>query len=247
MNTFANTALLRLALVSLLAITHAAWFPGASPAADAKAPAQPSSDDDLLEGFNEPGKPSGTSSNPKALAPDKATGDVVPSAAPPTDGEDIGRQGEDPLLAIERRMRTIQQRLASQRSDATTQELQAQAVRDLELLLAQLQTQQPPPGSPQASQDPPKDRGDKSAAAAGNSDTPGDNPATNSTDKTKPRASQTAEKTDIRDLTRRIWGQLPAKTQEQMLQSAGQRVLPKYEQTIEKYFRRLVEEDVSQP
>ena len=41
------------------------------------------------------------------------------------------------------------------------------------------------------------------------------------------------------------WGHLPAKTREQMLQNSPERFLPQYELMIEKYYKRLAEEQSS--
>jgi len=44
-----------------------------------------------------------------------------------------------------------------------------------------------------------------------------------------------------------VWGQLPAKAREQMMQSPPEKFLPKYELLTEKYFKRLAEEQKESP
>ena len=49
------------------------------------------------------------------------------------------------------------------------------------------------------------------------------------------------------ELLKRVWGLLPEKDREQMRQAAGDEFLPEYESLIIRYFRRLAEEESSQP
>ncbi|MEX2316095.1 MAG: hypothetical protein WD669_03015 [Pirellulales bacterium] len=51
-----------------------------------------------------------------------------------------------------------------------------------------------------------------------------------------------AEKADRDEIVKRLWGQLPERSREQMLQSFSGEFLPKYELELEKYYRRLAEE-----
>ena len=44
-----------------------------------------------------------------------------------------------------------------------------------------------------------------------------------------------------------VWGQLPAREREQMLQSPPEQFLPKYELLLEKYYKRLAEEQKRRP
>ncbi len=63
-------------------------------------------------------------------------------------------------------------------------------------------------------------------------------------------ASSQAEKpdmADMRDLLKGVWGQLPERQREQMLQSYEEQFLPKYEQMIADYFRSLAEEEPRKP
>ena len=44
-----------------------------------------------------------------------------------------------------------------------------------------------------------------------------------------------------------VWGQLPAREREQMLQSPPEQFLPKYELLLEKYYKRLADEQQHRP
>ena len=51
-----------------------------------------------------------------------------------------------------------------------------------------------------------------------------------------------AEADQARELMKNLWGQLPVRDRNQLLQSAPDEFLPKYELLIEQYYRRLAEE-----
>ena len=46
----------------------------------------------------------------------------------------------------------------------------------------------------------------------------------------------------MKDLMRRIWGQLPDKVRDEMQAPMSEKFLPKYERLIEEYYKRLAEE-----
>ena len=49
------------------------------------------------------------------------------------------------------------------------------------------------------------------------------------------------------ELVKDLWGQLPQRMREQLLQSSDDEFLPKYRQELEEYFRALAEEQAKQP
>ena len=51
----------------------------------------------------------------------------------------------------------------------------------------------------------------------------------------------------MKDLFRRIWGNLPDKLREEMQASLSEQFLPKYERLIEEYYKRLAEEQSGGP
>ena len=55
------------------------------------------------------------------------------------------------------------------------------------------------------------------------------------------------DKGAVDEMVKALWGQLPARSREQMLQSFTDEFLPKYELEIEQYYRRLSEEQSTQP
>ncbi len=51
----------------------------------------------------------------------------------------------------------------------------------------------------------------------------------------------------LNEMVKALWGQLPERSREQMLQSFSDEFLPKYELEIEQYYRRLSEEQGQAP
>jgi hypothetical protein len=67
-----------------------------------------------------------------------------------------------------------------------------------------------------------------------------------STDEPQPPADGQAKLADREALIKQLWGHLPERSREQMLQSFSGEFLPKYELELEKYYRRLAEEEARQ-
>jgi hypothetical protein len=63
-----------------------------------------------------------------------------------------------------------------------------------------------------------------------------------STDEQKPPGDARTELADRTELIKQLWGHLPEREREQMLQSFSGEFLPKYELELEKYYRKLAEE-----
>src|SRR5262249_13652138 len=60
-------------------------------------------------------------------------------------------------------------------------------------------------------------------------------------------AKEQTETTDVKDILRRLWGNLPDKGRDEMQGSVCERFLPKYERLIEDYYKRLAEERPAGP
>jgi TolA-binding protein len=226
--------------------------PGAAPLADDLLTDGTTSDldDQLLDGAGPakapPGKPP-ASGPPKATPPAKKPAEGPPPAA--TDDEDV-----DPLTRISRQMRTLERRLETLRKEdaAQTRELQEQIVAELTQLIKQLEERQssqqssnsatpPPPGAAerksvrQPGAGPGRGAGEEKRAARESTERAG------KSEKVPPSAEE------LRGLMKDVWGQLPAHQREQMLQSPPEQFLPKYELLLEKYYRRLAEQERHKP
>lgn len=67
--------------------------------------------------------------------------------------------------------------------------------------------------------------------------------ARDSSDRTQSNQSRQVERRDIDDMVKQLWGHLPERARQQMLQSFTGEFLPEYELEIEKYYQRLAEEE----
>jgi hypothetical protein len=121
--------------------------------------------------------------------------------------------------------------------------VQKQVVAHLDELIAQLskqcqggQCEQPGQSQQQSQRSQPK----PSQASKGSGR--GKSPARDSSDPLNRASAQPADKADIDAVVKDLWGHLPQRSREQMLQSFSTEFLPKYELEIEQYYRRLSEE-----
>jgi hypothetical protein len=169
-------------------------------------------------------------------------------------GEDIGQpSGPLPLVRVRQGMQQAERLLNPPLTATNAQSLnqagavQQQVVKHLDELIAELSKQcqacrpggqQSQSGQTQASQKQ-QQAGQSSATAAR-----GSTAAQDSTTRLGQSTGQPAanDKTDIDNLMKALWGHLPDRNREQMLQSFSHEFLPKYELEIEEYYRRLSEE-----
>jgi hypothetical protein len=66
--------------------------------------------------------------------------------------------------------------------------------------------------------------------------------ARDSTDRLDGSSAKPVDKGEVNAMVKALWGHLPERSREQMLQSFSDEFLPKYELEIEQYYRRLSEE-----
>ena len=78
----------------------------------------------------------------------------------------------------------------------------------------------------------------KPGASAGS----GRTAARDSTDRLDRSSAKPVDKGEVNEMVKALWGHLPERSREQMLQSFSDEFLPKYEIEIEQYYRRLSEE-----
>ena len=125
--------------------------------------------------------------------------------------------------------------------------VQQGVVSDLDQLIASLSKQcqcqggqcdKPP--QPNANSQPKP--GSKPGAATAKSQAP----ARDSTDRLNSTAAQPADKGNVDEAVKKLWGNLPERSREQMLQSFSDEFLPQYQLEIEQYYRRLSEEQGGQ-
>jgi hypothetical protein len=211
-------------------------------------------DDALLKGADQPAEqpqqPASAQSKPKAADPvakpsdgptldDRLLGDP--------DGEDIGvATSQDPLVPIGRRMLTVKSRLIQQKLDGETTQLQQKIIADLAALMQECKKQCQGGGSPKPGSKPGKGgKGAKSGnspATQAASDT-----ARNRSDKLRQHNAQSGDRGSLVNAMKESWGSLPEHARKHLSNVNTTVFLPKYELMLEKYFKRLSEQDTSQP
>lgn len=187
-------------------------------------------------------------------------GQEMPERELPPEGPEPGHPAEaagdrdDPLARVGRRMRSVEERLLRRAGGGETTDLQRQIVAELDELLKQMSRRQsgggqsnrpapekqgsrrskPEPGGEQPQQ------GGANRSGSGGQGAPGDSPAQDATDALANRAAERPAPADRQELLKDLWGHLPERVREQMLQASMDQFLPKYQLLIEEYFKRLI-------
>jgi hypothetical protein len=178
----------------------------------------------------------------------EALGEGLPDAL----GEDVGKTSpaDDPFAPLERigaQMRSAERLLADVDASGRASRLQLEIVQDLTALIQEAQRRKresqqggkTAPGSQRSSAQP-------QGSGAEQTGREGDQPAADSTDVLRQNGSGGSTASDSRAMREQVfknlWGHLPQRVREQMLQSQDDEFLPKYELEIEQYFRRLAED-----
>jgi hypothetical protein len=169
-------------------------------------------------------------------------------------GEDIGQpRGALSLERVRVDMQRAQSMIAAKNAAAGAPDLkqagdvQQQVVAQLDKLIAELSKQckncQGSSSSSSQSQTPKqasqKKPGGKSSTMPGR----GQTAARDSTDRLGPANRRLLDQGDVERMVKDLWGHLPERSREQMIQSFSEEFLPEYELEIEEYYRRLSEDD----
>jgi hypothetical protein len=162
-------------------------------------------------------------------------------------GDAAEKESDNPLLEIARKMRDAERRLDQHDAGPTTQIVQKEIVDDLEKLIDQARKAAKQPAGGQSRSQPVASRqpvGQPSTGGEPQGGQPNDRPAADSTQ--RPRAAndrpRQVDVEQVQAIIKELWGELPEREREQMLESPPEEFLPKYELLIEEYFRRLSEE-----
>ncbi|HEY4309883.1 MAG TPA: hypothetical protein VGN12_10565 [Pirellulales bacterium] len=163
--------------------------------------------------------------------------------------------GRDPLARLRQQMRDVEGKIAQRRADRDTLDRQTQIVKSIDDLIRQAQNQRQSGG--QSSQSGSTGKGAQQTTKrreslqphrrTGESSDMSDAPARQSTKKTREQQAEKPDMANMRDLLKGVWGQLPERQREQMIQSYEEQFLPKYEQMIADYFRSLAEGTPGKP
>ena len=171
------------------------------------------------------------------------------------DGQNAPTEGDEsnPLVRLNRQMRQVESLIAQSKLDPATQQLQQKIVHDLEELIKKMQQQKSSSSaSAQRSGQQKTARRDQVAqpgAEQGKAGTQNaDQPAKDSSTQLRQRQAQRPDLDQLQDLLGKgVWGQLPPKVRDQMLQSSIDQFLPKYELLIEEYFKAIATAGQNKP
>ena len=220
--------------------------------APAKKTVQPALDDALLNELdNELLEGAGSLKNrtqPKP-APDSPPNEEQPPAQPPIDGEDVGQPSHDndPLVHISDEMRSAETLIPKTSKREHAEQLQRQIIKELTQLVEQAERQQAQQQASSSKQGSAKKSAKRQGVkqpkpSAGNPAKNSSKPAQDSTDELRQSDSVAPDPELVKGLMKNSWGHLPPHAREQMLQSSPERFVPQYELMIEKYYKRLAEE-----
>lgn len=180
---------------------------------------------------------------PSAKPMTEPAGADLPSLDQAGRGEDLGAESSDPFLVIGRQMRTAEELIGRRDASAVTRRIQQQIVEDIERLIEQMNKQCAGAQNASSRQSAIAEKQAKPGGKAGSGEHPGTSkPARDSETQVGQRDSSDARLTQMMETLRQVWGHLPARVREQMQSGMAEEFLPKYEQLIEQYYRRLADE-----
>jgi hypothetical protein len=168
--------------------------------------------------------PGVASAAPEAAARSTASGEDL--------GAEPGGQSGDGLASVEQRMHQAQSVLAARDISGKASATQQEAVDKLDSIITQLQKQcekcggqcSKPPGATSKPSKPTAKRGGKPGETVGVA---------------KSQAAGLVDRAAVSNLIRDIWGGLPERQREELLQPLSDEFLPEYAEDIEEYFRSL--------
>ncbi|MBI3836802.1 MAG: hypothetical protein HY288_02560 [Planctomycetia bacterium] len=170
---------------------------------------------------------------------------------PSDTGEDIGGPAHDadPLVHISQEMRSVESLISGQTKGGHPEPIQRQILSDLAKLIEQAEkqcaAQQPSSGKGNKSQQVTKRQSVKQSKPSAAGGKPSSKPAQDSTDRLRQTEAARVDTEALKGLLKESWGNLPARAREEMLQNPPEHFLPQYELMIEKYYKRLAEQQNS--
>ena len=186
-------------------------------------------------------------SQPVEPLPRETPVDAATGATDDLDGKGIDKHAPTaPLVSAHKYMQTAASLLRHTGAEEDVSAAQNQAINNLDALVEQLaKKSRPSTNSSNGQRNSPSLKPSGTRPNAGGK---GSLPAKDSTAGLRrgdPQAAETSATNPAmrQTMIKNLWGQLPPHAREQMLQMHSDEFLPKYELEIEKYFKRLAEED----
>lgn len=170
----------------------------------------------------------------KKPMPDESTAAGVSTATAAAEG--------NPLVDIARKMRDVEQRIGKHDSGPDTQKNQQQIIAQLDRLIEQAKKSccgGGKPGEKQCEGGTSKRKKVVQSKKPGKGSSPSESSSSAAVKEPAPPSRTDMEHMQV--LLKRLWGELPERDREQMLQYPVEQFLPEYELMIEEYYKRLSE------
>jgi hypothetical protein len=199
-------------------------------------------DNELLEGAGDL-KDRPADKRPRGERPGQQPPD---GTEPDGDDSDMPSTDDDPLLTISQEMRSVEGLIPEQAKRPHAEQLQQRIIMDLSQLIEQAQKQRAQQQASQAKggkqQTAKRQSVKQSKPSGGGTGKDSNQPAKDSTERLGKPDSARPDPEIVRGLMKDTWGNLPQRAREQMLQNSPERFLPQYELMIERYYKRLAEQ-----
>jgi hypothetical protein len=157
---------------------------------------------------------------------------------PSIEGEDIGAEqggrSSNALKQVQQRMKDAESMLAARDASGKVSATQQEVVDELDAMIAQLQEQCEKCGGQCNKPTRPSNKPAKPSAKKGGKPEEAAGVA-------KTQAGGPVDRKAVSNLVKDIWGRLPERQREELLQPLSEEFLPKYATEIEEYFRVLAE------
>lgn len=145
----------------------------------------------------------------------------------------------DPLVNVARRMHDAAALLDKANGGPMTQYLQDEIITDLDAIIKQAKQSAGKQGGTGAQQSVGRTAAGQPKPAGQGGGKSNDQTATGSSNRETSSASRKVDPERLQSLMKRVWGSLPERAREQVLQLPAETFMPQYETLIEDYFRRL--------
>lgn len=160
-------------------------------------------------------------------------------------GEDFsptaeGEASEDPIFRLNRLMREVEERIARQGADQEVLDRQQKIADELARLIRELQKQRQQQGRSSASRSSGRRQRVQQPGQPSGRQSAQDVPARESADKLRERQAGKPDSRQLEELFKDVWGNLPEKERERLMQSYREEFLEAYRLEIEAYFNALV-------
>ncbi len=158
--------------------------------------------------------------------------DFSPAAEP--------ESSEDPIFRLNRLMREVEERIAREGADQEVLDRQQKIADELARLIRELQEQRRQQGRSSASRSSARRQRVQQPRQPSGRQSAQDAPARESADKLRERQAGKPDSRQLEELFKDVWGNLPEKERERLMQSYREEFLEAYRLEIEAYFNALV-------